>query len=183
MSEQEFNNNETQEQVKDDKKRKVITTTAYAAAGVGVACALYPFVSSLSPAEDVKALASIEVDLTSIRVGDEKKVMWRGKPIFIKRRTKQEIEEARKVELSELKDPQKDEDRVKKGRDEWLVTVGICTHLGCVPIGGQGEYKGWFCPCHGSVYDTSARIRKGPAPKNLEVPPYEFIGEKRIKIG
>ncbi len=169
--------------VKDEKRRKIITNTAYAAAGVGAACALYPFVDSLNPADDVKALASIEVDLSNIKVGEEKKVMWRGKPVFIKRRTKQEIKEAQDVELSELKDPEKDSDRVKKGKEEWLITIGICTHLGCVPIGGEGEFNGWFCPCHGSVYDTSARIRKGPAPKNLAVPPYEFLSSNKIKIG
>ncbi len=109
--------------------------------------------------------------------------MWRGKPVFIKHRTAQEIEDAKKVPLIELKDPQEDAQRVKPGKEQWLVTIGICTHLGCVPIGGQGEYKGWFCPCHGSVYDTSARIRKGPAPTNLEIPPYEFISDNIIKIG
>lgn len=174
---------ENKESLKDVNRRNILTKTAYVAAGVGVACAVLPFVDSMNPADDVTALASIEVDLASIKVGEEKKVMWRGKPVFIKRRTVEEINSARNVEMSELKDPQLDEDRVKKGKDEWLVTIGICTHLGCVPIGGQGEFKGWFCPCHGSQYDTSARIRKGPAPKNLEIPPYEFIGESKIKIG
>lgn len=174
---------ENKESLKDMNRRNILTKTAYVAAGVGVACAVLPFVDSMNPADDVTALASIEVDLASIKVGEEKKVMWRGKPVFIKRRTVEEINSARNVEMSELKDPQLDEDRVKKGKDEWLVTIGICTHLGCVPIGGQGEFKGWFCPCHGSQYDTSARIRKGPAPKNLEIPPYEFIGESKIKIG
>ena len=109
--------------------------------------------------------------------------MWRGKPVSIRRRKAEEIEAAKSVDLAELRDPQKDEDRVKPGKEEWLITVQICTHLGCVPIGGEGEYKGWFCPCHGSVYDTSARIRKCPAPRNLEVPPYEFISDTKIKIG
>ncbi len=171
------------EKVKDEKRRKLLTGTAYAAAGIGAACAILPFVDSMNPAADVSALASVEVDISDIKIGEEKKVMWRGKPIFIKRRSKEEIESARAVEISELRDPQKDEDRVKQGKEEWLVTVGICTHLGCVPIGGQGEYKGWFCPCHGSQYDTSARIRKGPAPRNLEVPPYEFVSDNKIKIG
>lgn len=166
-----------------ESRRKLLKNTAYLTAGVGVACAFLPFVDSMNPSKDVQALASIEVDISGIKIGEEKKVMWRGKPIFIKRRTQQEILEAQKVELSELKDPQADADRVKKGKEEWLVTIGICTHLGCVPIGNQGEYKGWFCPCHGSQYDTSARIRKGPAPKNLEIPPYEFINDKIIKIG
>lgn len=178
MSEIKNNNNP-----KDESRRNLIKNAAYATAGVGAVCAILPFVDSMNPSQDVQALASVEVDISNIKVGEEKKVMWRGKPVFIKRRTPQEIEEAKKVELSELKDPQLDSDRVKPGKEEWLITVGICTHLGCVPIGGQGEYKGWFCPCHGSQYDTSGRIRKGPAPKNLEIPPYEFINEKTIKIG
>ena len=173
----------SQETVQDEKRRKILTSTAYTAAGIGLACATLPLIDSMNPAQDVAALASVEVDISNIKVGEEKKVMWRGKPVFIKRRTPQEIEDAKKVELSELKDPQLDSDRVKAGKEEWLVTIGICTHLGCVPIGGQGEYKGWFCPCHGSQYDTSARIRKGPAPKNLEVPPYEFVSDTKIKIG
>jgi ubiquinol-cytochrome c reductase iron-sulfur subunit len=169
--------------IKDQNRRKFLATTAYATAGVGLACAILPFIDSMNPASDVSALASIEVDISNIKEGEEKKVMWRGKPIFIKHRTNSEIEEAQKVTISELKDPEEDAKRVKSGKEKWLVTIGICTHLGCVPIGGQGEYKGWFCPCHGSQYDTSGRIRKGPAPKNLEVPPYEFLSENIIKIG
>ncbi len=168
---------------KDESRRKLLTTTAYATAGVGAACAILPFIDSMNPSKDVQALASVEVDISNINVGEEKKVMWRGKPISIRRRKKEEIEAAKSVDLAELRDPQKDEDRVKSGKEEWLVTVQICTHLGCVPIGGEGEYKGWFCPCHGSQYDTSARIRKGPAPKNLEIPPYEFLSDTKIKIG
>ena len=171
------------DQLKDEKRRKLLTTTAYATAGVGAACAILPFIDSMNPSSDVQALASIEVDISNIQIGEEKKVMWRGKPIFIKRRTKTEIKSANEVELSELKDPQLDSDRVKKGKEEWLITIGICTHLGCVPMGGAGEFKGWFCPCHGSQYDTSGRIRKGPAPKNLEIPPYAFINDNIIKIG
>ncbi|MFT6077109.1 MAG: ubiquinol-cytochrome c reductase iron-sulfur subunit [Myxococcota bacterium] len=171
------------EQIKDQKKRQLITTAAFATAGVGAVCAVIPFIDSMNPASDVSALASIEVDISGIEVGAEKTVKWRGKPIFIKRRTAKEISEAKDVDLNELKDPQKDSDRVKAGKEEWLVTVGICTHLGCVPIGGAGEFNGWFCPCHGSVYDTSARIRKGPAPKNLEVPPYQFLSDTVIQIG
>ncbi len=168
---------------KDESRRKLLTTTAYGAAGIGAACAILPFVDSMNPSSDVEALASTEVDLTNIKLGEEKKVMWRGKPVSIRRRTPEEIAEAQAVDLKELRDPQKDSDRVKPGKDEWLVTIEICTHLGCIPIAGQGEYKGWFCPCHGSQYDTSARIRKGPAPRNLEVPPYEFISDTKIKIG
>ncbi len=170
-------------ELKNESRRKLLTTTAYTAAGIGAACAILPFVDSMNPASDVAALASVEVDISNIKEGDAKKVMWRGKPVSIRRRTKAEIEEASKVELSELRDPQTDAERVKAGKEEWLVTIEICTHLGCIPIVGQGEYKGWFCPCHGSQYDTSARIRKGPAPRNLEVPPYEFISDTKIKIG
>lgn len=168
---------------KDESRRKLLATTAYATAGVGAACAILPFIDSMNPSKDVQALASVEVDISAIKPGEEKKVMWRGKPVSIRRRKPEEIESAKSVDLAELRDPQKDEDRVKPGKEEWLVTVQICTHLGCVPIGGEGEYKGWFCPCHGSQYDTSARIRKGPAPKNLEVPPYEFLSDTKIKIG
>ena len=169
--------------VKDENKRKLLTTAAYGAAGAGLACAILPFVDSMNPSSDVAALASIEVDISNIKIGEEKKVMWRGKPVFVKRRTKEEISAAQNVDLKELRDPQKDSERVKEGKEEWLITIGVCTHLGCIPIGGEGEYKGWFCPCHGSQYDTSARIRKGPAPKNLEIPPYAFISDKIIKIG
>jgi ubiquinol-cytochrome c reductase iron-sulfur subunit len=168
---------------KDQGRRKLLTTTAYGAAGIGAACAILPFVDSMNPSSDVQALSTTEVDISNIKVGESKKVMWRGKPVSIRRRTKAEIDEANAVDLSELRDPEQDSDRVKIGKEEWLVTIEICTHLGCIPITGQGEYKGWFCPCHGSVYDTSARIRKGPAPRNLDVPPYEFISDTKIKIG
>ncbi len=168
---------------KDESRRKLLTATAYSAAGIGAACAILPFIDSMNPSSDVQALASTEVDISNIKAGEEKKVMWRGKPVSIRRRTKAEIEEANAVDIKELRDPQTDAERVKAGKEEWLVTIEICTHLGCIPIMGQGEYKGWFCPCHGSQYDTSARIRKGPAPRNLEIPPYEFLGDTKIKIG
>ncbi len=129
----------------------------------------------------VKALASTEVNLSQIQPGKAITVLWRGKPVFIKRRTPEEITEAKKVKLEDLKHPEKDEDRVQK--EEWLVMLGICTHLGCVPLSNKGEYNGWFCPCHGSHYDTSGRIRKGPAPTNMEVPKYEFVDNNTIKIG
>jgi ubiquinol-cytochrome c reductase iron-sulfur subunit len=109
--------------------------------------------------------------------------MWRGKPVFIKHRTPEEIAEAKADDAAALPDPATDESRVKKGKEQWLVTIGVCTHLGCVPLGNQGEYAGWFCPCHGSHYDTSGRIRKGPAPLNLAVPPYEFLTDTTIRIG
>jgi ubiquinol-cytochrome c reductase iron-sulfur subunit len=170
-------------ELKSESRRSFVTTAAYSAAGIGAACTLVPFIDSMNPSKDVAALASVEVDLTNIKLGEEKKVLWQGKPIFIKRRTAEEIKSAQDVQLSELKDPQKDSDRVKLGKEEWLITIGICTHLGCVPIGNSGEFKGWLCPCHGSQYDTSGRIRKGPAPRNLEIPPYQFVNDNLIKIG
>jgi len=171
------------EELKDESRRKLLTKTAYTTAGIGAACALLPFVDSMNPAADVQALSSVEVDISNISVGEAKKVMWRGKPVSIRRRSKKEIEEANAVDINTLRDPEEDSVRVKKGKEEWLITIEICTHLGCIPIAKEGEYKGWFCPCHGSQYDTSARIRKGPAPKNLAIPPYEFINDNLIKIG
>jgi ubiquinol-cytochrome c reductase iron-sulfur subunit len=140
----------------------------------------------MNPAADTLALASIEVDVSGIAVGQAITVKWRGKPVFIRRRTDEEISKAANVDLGDLRDPQADTDRVQKA--ELLVIQGICTHLGCVPLGQKigevkGDYNGWFCPCHGSHYDTSGRIRKGPAPTNLEVPPYSFVSDNVIKIG
>lgn len=161
-----------------------LVTTAFAAVGVGVV--VWPFIDSMNPARDVLALSTTDVDLSPVAAGAAITVMWRGKPIFVRNRTEKEIQEARSVPLSELKDPETDQSRVKK--DPWLVVIGICTHLGCVPLGQKptdprGEYGGWFCPCHGSMYDTSGRIRRGPAPANLAVPPYTFTSDKQIRIG
>ena len=156
-----------------------LATGAFVA--VGAANVAWPLIHQMNPDASVKALASIEVDLAAVETGQSITVTWRGKPVFIRRRTADEITEARNVAFTDLPDPEGDADRVKK--DEWLVMVGICTHLGCVPLGQAGDFNGWFCPCHGSHYDTSGRIRKGPAPKNLEVPAYEFVGDTRIKIG
>lgn len=167
----------------DETKRDFIVLTANALAGVGAVAAVWPLVDSLNPSAEVLALASTEVNISSVQPGQSIRVMWRGKPVFIRRRTPAEIESARAEPLSDLPDPQKDQDRVKPGKDEWLVLVGVCTHLGCVPLGYQGDYGGWFCPCHGSHYDTSGRIRKGPAPANLVVPPYVFLNDNTIKIG
>ncbi|MDA0781198.1 MAG: ubiquinol-cytochrome c reductase iron-sulfur subunit [Rickettsiales bacterium] len=164
-------------------RRDFIVLTASAMAGVGALSVAWPLVDSLNPSADVLALASTEVDLSSIKEGQSIRVMWRGKPVFIRRRTPDEIQKAQAEEVSTLPDPESDKERVKEGKDEWLVVVGVCTHLGCVPLGYQGEYNGWFCPCHGSHYDTSGRIRKGPAPTNLLVPPYEFLNDNLIKIG
>ncbi len=168
----------------DTNRRDFIVLSATAMGGLGAVGALWPFVDSMNPSADVLALASVEVDLSPIAEGQEIKVMWRGKPVYIRHRTKADIDDARSVDVADLPDPQQDADRVIEGHDQWLVMVGVCTHLGCVPLGGKkGEFGGWFCPCHGSHYDTSGRIRKGPAPKNLLVPDYSFIDDTRIKIG
>ncbi len=163
------------------KRRDFLFTASYAVGAVGIAASVWPLVDQMNPDTSVKALASTEVDVSSLEPGNSITVLWRGKPVFIKRRTQKEIAEARDVKLEDLKHPEKDEDRAKN--PEWLVMLGVCTHLGCVPLGDKGEYKGWFCPCHGSHYDTSGRIRKGPAPTNLEVPKYEFVNSTTIKIG
>lgn len=165
-------------------RRDFITLTASAMAAIGGATALWPFIQSMNPAADTLALASTELDLGAIAEGQAVKVMWRGKPVFVRHRTQAEIEAARKDDsAADLKDPATDESRVKKGHEKWLVAVGVCTHLGCVPLVHQGDYNGWFCPCHGSHYDTSGRIRKGPAPTNLLVPEYEFTSDTHIVIG
>jgi len=156
-----------------------LATGAFAA--IGAANIVWPLIDQMNPDASVKALSSIEVDLSAIESGQSVTVTWRGKPVFIRRRTQDEVGVAREVSVVDLPDPENDADRVVK--DEWLVMVGICTHLGCVPLGQAGDFNGWFCPCHGSHYDTSGRIRKGPAPKNLEIPPYDFVGDTRIKIG
>ena len=168
-------------ELKKTKRRDFIFTASYALGAVGVGAAVWPLIDQMNPDASVKALASTEVDISSLEPGQSITVLWRGRPVFIKRRTDEEISEAKKVDLKELPDPEKDEDRAKN--PEWLVMLGMCTHLGCVPLGDKGEYGGWFCPCHGSHYDTSGRIRKGPAPKNLEIPKYEFVDSKTIKIG
>ena len=166
---------------KKPKRRDFLFTASYTLGAVGLGAAVWPLIDQMNPDNSVKALASTEVDVSSVEPGKSITVLWRGKPVFIKRRTQQEIEEARAVKLDDLKHPEKDEDRAKD--PEWLVMLGVCTHLGCVPLGDKGEYNGWFCPCHGSHYDTSGRIRKGPAPTNLEIPKYEFVNSNTIKIG
>jgi ubiquinol-cytochrome c reductase iron-sulfur subunit len=167
-------------------RRDFLYLTAGAFGAIGAACTLWPFINSMNPAADTLALSTTEVNLKPIQAGQSVTVMWRGKPVFVRHRTPEEIAKAKEVDISTLRDPQKDEDRATK--PEWLVMVGICTHLGCVPLGQQptdvkGEYGGWFCPCHGSHYDSSGRIRKGPAPKNMEVPSYKFVSDDVIVIG
>ena len=154
-----------------------------AIATIGV---VWPLIETMNPSADVLALSSTEVDISAIEVGQSVTVKWRGKPVFIRRRTQEEIDAARAVSLDDLSDPQSDEDRVQKA--EWLILVGVCTHLGCIPLGNKigdpkGDFGGWFCPCHGSHYDTSGRIRVGPAPENLPVPGYEFLDDTLVKIG
>ena len=163
------------------KRRDFLFTATYTIGAVGVGVTIWPLIDQMNPDSSVKALATTEVDISSVELGKTITVLWRGIPIFIRRRTQEEIKEASAVDLKDLKDPQKDSERAKN--PEWLVMVGVCTHLGCVPLGEKGEYNGWFCPCHGSHYDTSGRIRKGPAPNNLEIPKYEFVDNNIIKIG
>ena len=169
-----------------NKRRDFLQLSTVTIGAVGTAAFIWPFIKSMNPAEDTLALGSTEVDISDINVGEAVTVKWRGKPVFIRRRTSDEIQEAKSVDLKSLKDPENDGQRVEK--DEWLVVLGVCTHLGCVPLGQKmsdtkGEYNGWFCPCHGSHYDSSGRIRKGPAPDNLAVPPYSFLSDTTIKIG
>ena len=174
-------NNQSSSEKDMDSRRDFLYLSSISIGGLGIAAFIWPFLKSMNPAEDTLALGSTEVDLSNISIGQSITVKWRGKPVFIRRRTQEEIKDASAVELKDLKDPQKDSERAKN--PEWLVMVGVCTHLGCVPLGNKGEYNGWFCPCHGSHYDTSGRVRKGPAPNNLEIPKYEFLDNNTIKIG
>ncbi len=162
-------------------RRDFLFIATGATAAVGAASIAWPLISQMNPDASTLALASTEVDIGALAVGSILTVKWRGKPVFVRHRTKKEIDEAQAVQVATLPDPQTDASRVKK--PEWLVVIGVCTHLGCVPLGHQGEYDGWFCPCHGSVYDTSGRIRQGPAPRNLDVPAYEFVSDTKLKIG
>jgi len=166
---------------KKNNRRDFIFSASYALGAVGVGAVAWPLIDQMNPDASVKALASTEVDVSGIERGQSITVLWRGKPVFIRRRTDEEISKAQEVDLKDLKHPETDEERAKN--PEWLVMLGVCTHLGCVPLGDKGEYGGWFCPCHGSHYDTSGRIRKGPAPTNMEVPKYEFVNNNTIKIG
>ena len=167
----------------DPSRRDFIHIAAVAAAAAGGAAVLWPFIDQMNPSADTLALASVEFDLSKVLEGQQVTIKWRGKPLFIRNRTPKEVAEAVKDDAAPMKDPAKDADRVKAGKAQWLVLIGNCTHLGCVPTFGGGEYGGWFCPCHGSVYDTSGRIRKGPAPLNLAVPEYAFLSDTKVKIG
>jgi ubiquinol-cytochrome c reductase iron-sulfur subunit len=167
-------------------RRDFINLLVNTTAVFGAAAVAWPIISSLNPSQDVLALSSTEVDVSQIEVGQAITVKWRGKPVFIRHRTPEEIKSAEDVDVTTLRDPQPDSVRVQK--PEWLILVGVCTHLGCVPQGQKpseprGQFGGWFCPCHGSEYDTSGRIRRGPAPLNLAVPTYVFETDTLVKIG
>ena len=180
----------------DVTRRDFLLIATGAAVAIGAAFTAWPFISQMNPDASALALASIDVDVSSIEEGMSVTFMWRGKPVFVRRRTPQEIEAAKETPLAELRDPAArnpnlpdpdapatDENRAAAGREAWLIMVGVCTHLGCVPLGQQGDFGGWFCPCHGSHYDTAGRIRKGPAPENLAIPPLEFVTDTSIRIG
>ncbi|HEY0330943.1 MAG TPA: ubiquinol-cytochrome c reductase iron-sulfur subunit [Rhodopseudomonas sp.] len=174
----------TTEASSDPTRRDFLYIATGAVAAVGAAATVWPLVAQMNPdASTIAAGAPIQVDLAPIAVGQDIKVFWRGKPIYIMNRTPKQVEEARAVDLSSLPDPISDQDRTKEGHEQWLVVVGICTHLGCIPIAHEGKYDGFFCPCHGSQYDSSGRIRQGPAPANLPVPPYQFVSDSKIQIG
>lgn len=170
------------------RRRDFINIAAVSAAGVGGLSVLLPLISQMAPSADVLAESSTEIDISAIKPGQAIKGVFRKQPVFIRNLTPAEIAAADKVDVSSLRDPQTLEERTKEGKTNWLITMGVCTHLGCVPLGAgegevKGEFGGYFCPCHGSSYDTAARIRKGPAPKNLEVPEYAFTSDTIVKIG
>lgn len=184
----------------DPNRRDFVMIASAAFAGIGGAASLWPLIDQMNPDASAQALASIEVDLEPVEEGQAITVLWRGKPVFIRHRTADELKSATDVKLIDLPDPEArnkvlasdapatDKNRTVEGHEKWLIVVGICTHLGCIPKGqgltdNKGEFGGWFCPCHGSHYDTSGRIRKGPAPSNLDVPPYKFISDNKILIG
>jgi ubiquinol-cytochrome c reductase iron-sulfur subunit len=177
----------------DEPSRRDFLMVATGAMGaVGLAAVAWPFINNLNPAADTLALSSIEVNVQPVQVGQAITVKWRGRPLFIRHRTPEEIKEAEAVPMSDLRDPQTDNSRVtdtaKKVRPEWLIMIGVCTHLGCVPLGNKpgdpkGPFGGWFCPCHGSAYDTSGRIRQGPAPRNLVVPEYLWTSDVLVRVG
>jgi ubiquinol-cytochrome c reductase iron-sulfur subunit len=180
----------------DPTRRDFLYVATGMAGAVGAAAVAWPFIDQMRPDASTLALASVEVDVAQVQPGMSLTVKWRGKPVFIRNRTPEEIEAAKSVPLVELKDPvarnanlpsdapATDEDRAAgEGKENWLIMVGVCTHLGCIPLGQQGEYGGWFCPCHGSAYDTAGRIRKGPAPENMTVPVFSFISDTKVRIG
>ncbi len=186
----------TSENTGEPNRRDFLYLTTGMAGAVGAAAVAWPFIDQMRPDASTLALASIEVDVSALEPGMSLTVKWRGKPVFIRNRTDKEVEEANTVAMDELKDPiarnanlapdaaATNVDRsAGEGKENWIVMIGSCTHLGCVPLGTSGEYGGWFCPCHGSTYDTAGRIRKGPAPENLHIPEFSFVNDTTIKIG
>lgn len=172
----------------DPNRRDFIHIATGAAGAAAIGAVAWPLVMQMGPAADTLAAGSVEIDLTKVDEGQQLKTLWRGKPVFVRHRTAEEIAEAEAVALTDMIDPQTDNERLVpdmdgKLRPQYLVMVGVCTHFGCVPVGEAGDYDGWYCPCHGSHYDTSGRIRKGPAPTNLEVPSYAYISDAVIKVG
>jgi ubiquinol-cytochrome c reductase iron-sulfur subunit len=167
----------------DPARRDFIHIAAAAAAVGGVAAVAWPLIDQLNPAADTLALASLEYDISKIPLGQEVTIAWRKQPVFIRHRTPKEVAEAVVDDHAPMKDPATDASRTKPGHEQWLIVLASCTHLGCVPTFQGGQYGGWLCPCHGSVYDTAARIRKGPAPKNLYLPDYTFLSATKVKIG
>ncbi len=179
----------------DPNRRDFLYIATGAAGAVGAALVAWPFIDQMNPDASVRALASIELDIAPIAEGQSITIKWRGNPVFVRHRTQKEIDDAKAVPVSDLPDPDArnanvkegdpatDVNRVVDGKEKLLVMMGVCTHLGCVPLGQQGDYGGWFCPCHGSHYDTAGRIRKGPAPQNLPVPIYSYISDTKIRIG
>jgi ubiquinol-cytochrome c reductase iron-sulfur subunit len=171
------------EALADPARRDFIHIAAAAAAVGGVAAVAWPLIDQMNPAADTLALASLEYDISKIAVGSEVTIAWRKQPVFIRHRTPKEVAAAVADDHAPMKDPATDASRTKPGHEQWLIVLASCTHLGCIPSFAQGQYGGWLCPCHGSVYDTAARIRKGPAPKNLYLMPYVFLSNTKIKIG
>jgi ubiquinol-cytochrome c reductase iron-sulfur subunit len=179
----------------EPSRRDFIFVATGAMAAVGAAGAIWPFVAQMNPDASVLALSTVDVDLSPLAEGQSITVKWRGNPVFVRYRTRKEIEEARNVNVDELPDqearnanlpedaPATDENRAAKDKSQYILMMGVCTHLGCVPLGQAGDYDGWFCPCHGSHYDTAGRIRKGPAPENLPIPKYEFVSDTSVRIG
>lgn len=180
----------------DPERRDFLYLATGAVGAVGVVATAWPFVAQMEPNAATRALASIEVDVSSIEPGEAITVKWRGKPIFIRNRTEQEMKEADEVDVTSLKDRLAENKNIEsgalatnanrsagEGRENWIIMIGSCTHLGCIPVGLSGDFGGWFCPCHGSHYDTAGRVRKGPAPENLHIPPFEFVSDSVVKIG
>jgi len=173
----------TQAEHSTTNRRDFLYVATGAVGAVGAAAVVWPLINQLNPDASTLALASIEYDISAIPEGQSVTITWRGLPVFVRHRTQKEIDEALAVPMSDLKDPETDEQRTKPGHEQWLIMIANCTHLGCIPVGESGDFDGWFCPCHGSHYDSAGRIRRGPAPKNLVVPPYEFVSDTLVQIG